>query len=219
MKKNGSFVLAGVFGVIFALLLIGAKGVDVSVIGPANTSVGCSTVNAFVCDRVPVNDTMVLLSDLLFYASFAWVGVFAVIGLCQWIKRKSLKKVDTELYALACFYGVMAGVYVFFEKVIINYRPVLEDGNTFPEASFPSSHAMLAIALYVSAAVLLGKYIKDKKICNIVRIVLTLLAVLTVIFRMFSGMHWFTDILAGVSISLCLVFLYQGICLRLNKEK
>ena len=42
-----------------------------------------------------------------------------------------------------------------FAKVTVNYRPVLEDGAL--ESSYPSSHTMLAVCAFLSAAVQLGR--------------------------------------------------------------
>ena len=44
---------------------------------------------------------------------------------------------------------MMISVYILFEKVVINYRPILIDNEL--EASFPSSHTMLAICTSVSS--------------------------------------------------------------------
>ena len=58
------------------------------------------------------------------------------------VQRKSLARVDRDLYALAGLYVALGMCYIFFEKFIVNYRPVILDEGL--EASFPSSHTMLA---------------------------------------------------------------------------
>ena len=61
---------------------------------------------------------------------------YALIGGMELIKEKSLKKVRLEIYTLGGLYVVVLVLYVFFEKCIINYRPILIDGVL--EASYPS---------------------------------------------------------------------------------
>ena len=66
--------------------------------------------------------------------------LFALAGLVQWIRRKSLLKVDKEILALGGLYLIVIGFYILFELVIVNYRPIIMPGSVHPEASFPSSH-------------------------------------------------------------------------------
>lgn len=70
------------------------------------------------------------ITDIILAAALLLVGVFGVLGVCQWYKRKSLKKVDRELLAFVPSLGVMAAVYFFFDKVLVlNTRP---DGSGEP---------------------------------------------------------------------------------------
>jgi undecaprenyl-diphosphatase len=62
-------------------------------------------------------------------------------------------------------------------------------------------------------------YLQDKKICLwIVEIVSVLIIAVTVIGRLISGVHWFTDIVAGVLLSSSLVALYYS-ALKYMEEK
>ena len=67
------------------------------------------------------------------------------MGLGQWIRRKSLRKVDFTILALGIFYIATAAAFLFFENHVINYRPLLIGGNL--EASYPSSTTLLAICV------------------------------------------------------------------------
>ena len=128
-----------------------------------------------------------------------------MIGLIQLIKRKSIKKVDREIILLGVLYVLMAVVYVAFEKVIINYRPILIDGEL--EASYPSSHTLLAICICISSIIVSKNYVPEKylKITNIITILL-LLGVFAG--RIISGVHWISDIVGGVLISLTLLMYF-----------
>lgn len=149
---------------------------------------------------------------MLWYDITDWLGIaailtalfFALAGLVQLIKRRSLLKVDREILALGGLYIIVIGLYVLFEKVIINYRPIIMPGSTHPEASFPSSHTMLVCIIMGSAAMLLGKY----KLCTALRIMCLSVIAVTVIGRLIAGVHWFTDILGGILISITLLSVF-----------
>ena len=111
----------------------------------------------------------------------------------------------------------MAVVYVVFEKVVINYRPILIDGEL--EASYPSSHTLLALCIGISSIIVSKNYVSDKyrKITNIVTIVL-LLGVF--VGRIVSGVHWISDIVGGVLISLTLLmYFYTLYDIRFKKKR
>ena len=111
----------------------------------------------------------------------------------------------------------MAVVYVFFEKFIINYRPVLIDGEL--EASYPSSHTILAICICISSLLVSKNYLSDKylKIANIVTVLLLLGVFLG---RVISGVHWISDIIGGVIISATLLmYFYTLYDTRRKKNK
>ena len=150
------------------------------------------------------------LTQVLGYAVLLLVAVFAVVGLLQLIRRKSLWKADREILALGCLYVVVFALYILFEKAIVNYRPVIMPGELAPEASFPSSHTMLACTVLGSAAALLKKYVKDESLVRILRALCVVVALVIVCGRLFSGVHWLTDIIGGLLYSAALLFLFSG---------
>ena len=126
--------------IVFTVLV---STVDVRFIGPANSKVGLASVNEAFFKTFKGNDTLYLLTEILGYLTFLIIGAFAVLGVYQLIKGKSLKKVDVKIIALGVFYVVVLIFYVLFEVLVINYRPVLVEGEL--EASYPSSHTVLSI--------------------------------------------------------------------------
>ena len=138
------------------------------------------------------------ITEILGLITILIVGIYGILGLYQLIKRKSLFKVDKELYILGGLYISMALVYVFFEKFIINYRPLLIDG--VPEASYPSSHTILAICICVSSLIVSRNYIRQKH-QGLVDTITILLLLGVFLGRVVSGVHWISDILGGVLIS------------------
>lgn len=206
MKKK--FIFSGIFAILFALLLAAVKLIDVAPIGPANTSIGLSHVNGAVHTYLGESELWYDLTEILGFVALALIPTFAIVGLIQLIKRKSILAVDPEILSLGCIYTLTAATYVLFELVVINYRPI---ATAEPEASFPSSHTMLACVVLVSAVILAGKYIKPLGLRIPLQVLGSLMAGVTAVGRLLSGVHWLTDIVGGVLISAALVLLFAAL--------
>ena len=128
----------------------------------------------------------------------------------QLVKRKSLLKVDRELLGAGVLYAVVLALYVAFEKIIVNYRPVIMPDETAPEASFPSSHTLLACVVFGSAIILADTYVRKHKARKTVRAVFAVLILVMVAGRLLSGVHWITDIIAGLLYSGSLLSAFKG---------
>jgi len=218
MSKKTKLILSLVCAVLFLALILLVKTVDVqpvevksaeaeSAVAPVQEDIGLSGINTAARDAVGVRLSFYKITKYLGYLSFLVAGCFAALGLWQWISRKSLKKVDPTLWSLAIIYAMVLILYFFFEKVVVNCRPVMLPGETVPAASYPSTHTMLACVVFGSAAIALGRYVRNGTLCKALQAALWALAGLTVALRFLSGVHWLTDILGGVLISASLLFL------------
>lgn len=215
MKKNKSNIWLPIILTITSIVFIFlVKNVDVKAIGPKNSSVGFSSINGFFKDLLGSNMTIYKITEVLGVIALLIVGIYGLIGIIQLIKRKSLFKVDKKIIALGCLYAVVLGMYVLFEKVVINYRPVLID--KVLEASFPSSHTMLAVCVCMSAIIMNKDYIKNKKYLKYTNICIFILMLLIVLGRFISGVHWFSDIVGGLLISATLLSYFDIAYRRLN---
>ena len=197
--------------ILFTLLV---KVVDVQQIGVEGTSIGFATINQFVFKTLKENELWYNITEILGLVALATVAIYGLIGLTLVIKRKSLLKVDKEIIALGIFYVVVIGIYILFEKVIVNYRPVLIDG--IKEASYPSSHTLMTICLCISA-VIINKKLFNNKITKYANLLLLVIMSTTVIGRLLSGVHWFTDIIGGILISTALLTTFYTIISKSNK--
>ncbi len=156
---------------------------------------------------------------MIWYSITDWLGVvalltafcFAVIGLIQTVNRKSLLKVDIRIILLGIYYVIVIVAYVFFEIFIINYRPVILEESVGLEASYPSSHTMLVICIMGAAFVLFQQMIQNKMIRVIMNSLSGLVIFITVVGRMISGVHWFTDIVGGILLGITLIQLYASV--------
>ena len=212
-KKNILIcVLLVLISIIYTLLV---KYVDTSTIGPNGSVVGFSSLNSFVFNLTGNNMTLYKITEILGIIPILIALMYAVIGLIQVTDRKSLK-VDKELIALGILYVVVILIYVFFEKCIINYRPVIIDGVL--EASYPSSHTLLSICI-CGSALLINKYLfNNKKIYKYINIISIISMVLIVLGRLLSGVHWASDIIGSIIISITLLKILETYYLSIKKE-
>lgn len=219
MKKSKKYLcVSGLFMILFLLLIAAIKFADVKPIGPQGSEIGLATLNGKIREIFGFNHIWYNITDLLGKVSILVACFFAVLGLYQLIKRKSLKKVDRDIWLLACVYIVSAVAYVFFEKCIINYRPIILEENLL-EASFPSSHTVLVICFVGTALHQFAHRIKDIKLKNIFVAACAVIICVMVIGRLISGVHWFTDILGGVLLACSIVFAYAGLYEKLSLKK
>ena len=199
----------------FVIWTVALRFVDVQAIGPRESAVGFATVNRFIHDLIGVNFTLYTITDWLGLVPLMFVMGFAMLGLTQWIKRKHLLKVDPSIFVLGGFYIVVLAAFVLFEMLVINYRPVLIEGRL--EASYPSSTTMLAMCVMPTALLQLQARIKSPSLKWWVTFAITIFTAFMVFGRLFSGVHWFTDIVGGGLLSAGLVLMYRAICRFVEK--
>lgn len=213
-KRN--IIISSILVFMAILFTILAKVIDVKPVGLDNTNLGFSTINKYVFDLLGTSNLWYVITKYLGIIAILIICIYGLIGIIQLIKRKSLLKVDREIIILGIFYVIVMMIYVFFEKVIINYRPILEDG--LLEASYPSSHTLLT--LFVSgSAILINKKLYNNKYIKVINILLFIMMILMPVGRLLSGVHWFTDILGGVLISSALLMsFYTLIVILINKK-
>lgn len=209
-KKNRKGLIVGIgLLVAFVLWTVAVKFIDVQPIGPEGSVVGFATVNRFVHGLTGVNMSLYNITDLLGLVPLGFVMVFGVLGLIQWVKRKHILKVDYSILVLGGFYIVVMAVYVLFEMLTLNYRPVLING--ILEASYPSSTTMLVMCVMPTAIMQFNERIRNSVLRRSVTVIITAFIIFMVIGRLVSGVHWFTDIVGGALLSAGLVVLYYSV--------
>lgn len=211
MKNKMKVCLGGISGALFVLLILLVRTVDVDAIGPEGSSVGFSKINGAVKDTFSYNETWYKITQYLGYAALAIAGGFALLGLVQLIRRKSFFKVDKNIIALGVLFAVVIILYVMFNKIAVNYRPVILPDEGVLEASFPSSHTVLTCVVMGGAMLQLPYYVKNQGLRLALNTILALIILLTVGGRLVSGAHWLTDILGGILLSGCLLFVFSGV--------
>ena len=216
MKKK--LITAAVCFGLFLVLILLVKAVDVAAVGPEGTKVGLSKLNVAVHDLFGENLGWYKVTNILGYVAILIALCFAAIGGLQLIRRRSVLKVDKEILLLGALYVVTVILYVFFEKAIVNYRPMLMPDGEGIEASFPSSHTVLSCVILGSGLFLVKKYLKKQKTVRLIcTVAFAVMLALIVAGRLISGVHWFTDIVGGILLSVALLTAYEGL-LKLWKK-
>lgn len=213
-KNLRNFSVTAVLFLLFIALTIAVLTIDMQPIGPESSIVGLADLNKSLHDAIGVNHYWYNITEWTGLIAITVACGFSLLGLAQLIARKSIKKIDSDIFALGSFYLLVAICYALFEIWIVNYRPVMMDGTL--EASFPSSHAMVVLCIMTTAIMQFQTRIKNRLLKTAVIYISALIIVMTIIGRLVSGVHWFTDIMGGVLLGFSLTMLYYSIVQRLN---
>ena len=152
--------------------------------------------------------TLYTITDWLSIVPICIVLAFVILGFIQLINRKNILKVDYDILVLGGFYVTVMAMYVLFEMVVVNYRPVLIEGVL--EASYPSSTTMLVMCIMPTTIMQLNRRIKNIRLKGMVSFILSLFTAFMVVGRLISGVHWLSDIIGGALLSIGLVMMYKA---------
>ena len=193
----------------FFLWTLAIRFIDVQTIGPQESAVGFATLNQLFHDFTGIHIDLYTITDWLSLVPLGLGLGFASLGLIQWFKRKHFVKVDYSILVLGVFYILVILVYALFEMFVINYRPVLING--YLEASYPSSTTMLVMCVMLTSIMQFHARIKNVVLKRCVTSAITAYIIFMVIGRLISGVHWLTDIIGGVLLSVGLVLIYRAV--------
>ena len=216
MKKKKTLILALAFFLAFTIWTFLIMTADVSVAGQSEMPVGLSGLNTRFFDLTGVNMTLYTVTDWAGLIPVAVCLVFAALGLCQLVGRKSLFKVDGDILLLGGYYLLVIFCYLLFETVPINYRPILIDGRL--EASYPSSTTLLTLSVMPTLIFQAKRRLKSTALKNAVTALSLAFSVFVVLGRLVSGVHWLTDIIGGALLSAALFSGYRAAVLFFIKE-
>ena len=208
-KRGKSFLIFGVgLLIVFVVFTILIQAVDVKPLGVNGTNIGFSTFNTWFHSLTGVNWALYNITDWLGLVPVFICMAFGGVGFFQLIKRKSLLKVDLDIIILGIHYVIVISGYLIFEMIPINYRPILING--FMEASYPSSTTLLVLGVMPTVIFQINRRMKNIKIKNIISAITIIFSVFMVVGRLISGVHWVTDIVGSVLLSMGLFYIYKG---------
>lgn len=192
---------------LFITWTAAVRSVDLQPIGPESSSVGFARFNGSFHRLTGVHMDLYILTDWLSLIPMLIMMFFAGIGLMQWISRRRIMKVDPDILLLGLFFLSVFTFYILFEEFPVNYRPVLI--NESLEASYPSSTTLLVLTVMPASVLQIRRRIKCPPLRALLIILNIIFSVIMVLFRTISGVHWLTDIIGGVLLSVLLTDLYS----------
>lgn len=210
--SKGSLVAGCALLAAFVLLTIAIMTVDVQPIGPLDSSVGLASINGTFFALVGTSALFDTLSDGLLLLALMTVAGFGIIGIKQLIQRRSLAAVDRDLYFLLGLFVVLLVLYVAFDALALNYRPVLDEGEL--KASFPSSHTLLIVCVASITIMQVRNRLDSDTLVVVIEIICILVIIGAVVARALSGAHWLTDVTGGLLLGLSLACFYHALCER-----
>ncbi len=155
-----------------------------------------------------------LATNIILAAALATLAIFAFLALFQWIRRKSLKKVDRPLLLMLAPLLLMVLTYFIFDKfLILNTRP---DGSGEP--SFPSTHVMVVATIFALVATILPRYVKSKTACALFDVLMLALTILVSVGRVFANKHWPSDVVGALIFAAIFALIYYLILRRTKHE-
>ena len=220
MKKSEKKEMIGgiAFIMLFTVWTVLIKTVDVRPLGQNGTDIGFASFNLWFYRKTGVRMWLYAVTDRLELAAIAICLSFGILGLIQLIKRKKLIKVDKDIIILGVYYLVVIVAYLIFDKIPINYRPVLIDGSM--EASYPSSTTLLVMSVTLALVEQIDRRIKHNTVKRLLQMISAIFMGLMVTGRLLSGVHWFTDIIGAVLLSIGMFLIYKGFadtCITMGK--
>ena len=211
MKKNkiGLIFFAIILLIGFCIWTVLVQKIDLQPIGPENSVVGFATMNSAFHKLTGVHLGLYHATDWLEILPFAICGLFGIVGLVQWIQRKNMWKVDADILLLGASYIIVIAAFFLFEKLTINFRPILIEGVL--EASYPSSTTMLTISVLPTAMMQAKRRIPSRPLLVVTYVFGVLLTVYMLVGRMLSGVHWLSDIIGAALFGGGMVLLYAAV--------
>lgn len=151
---------------------------------------------------------------------FTALGGVAVLTLVTFVAAGFLltsRKPALALFLLAAI-GGGALVSSILKSVFLRPRPELvEHLVQVNSASFPSGHAMNSAIVYLTLAALLARSMADWRLRIYLLLVSMLLVVLIGFTRVYVGVHWPTDVLAGWSVGAAWAIVCSLLAQRLQR--
>ena len=218
-KRSGRRQLFTGIGLLaaFAVWTMLIQLVDVQGAGPDGTMIGFAVFNVWFHQLTGVHLTIYTITDWLGLIPIFICLCFAMLGLIQLIRRKSLFKVDWDIILLGIYYVLVIFGYLFFEMVPVNYRPILIEGRL--ESSYPSSTTLLVVSVMPTLQFQMDRRAENPLIKRVSAVVVIAFSAFMVIGRMIAGVHWATDIIGSILLSAGLFSLYRtAFILLMGKE-
>ena len=204
LKNYGKYIIVGIgiviFGIIATLLLIDKITPFDNIIYNAIISLKSDSVtNFFKLITKLCNEKFIIIATLLIFIILLF-------------KKKKIGFILT-LNVLLC-----SGLNTLIKHIFLRPRPVglklIKQGGY----SFPSGHSMMAVAFFGILIYLVCRSKWKKSIKILLSSLLTVLILLIGISRIYLGVHFASDVLAGFAIALSYLIIFTSVVFK-NKNK
>lgn len=204
IKNNKHFVLLFICLAIFIVILINVlngniEGFDNNIYNEISS--------------LKSNFTTVFFKTITMFADEEPIIIIAIICLIVIKNRKIGASIAVNLASSAFINHLI-------KEIVQRQRPPIElrmvEESSF---SFPSGHAMTSAAFYGLIMYFIFKKVKNKKLRNTICTVLSLLILLIGISRIYLGVHYASDVIAGFVLAIIYLVLYITFILKLFKIK
>lgn len=193
---------------VFVLWTVLIQTVDVQPFGAKGTNIGFATINCWFHKLTGVNMEIYTITDWLGLIPIFICIIFGGMGFVQLIQKRSIFKVDRDIILLGAYYIIVIFVYLLFEKIPINYRPILIEG--FLEASYPSSTTLLVLCIMPTLMEQVNRRSESVIFKEIIKAFVICFSAFMVLGRLISGVHWLTDIVGSIMLSFGLFCIYKA---------
>ncbi len=199
--KAGAYLLAA-----FVIWTVMIRFMDVRPAGPDGTEIGLAAVNTWFHRLTGVHMALYTVTDWLGLVPVFICICFGILGAVQLVIRKGLFRVDADIILLGVYYAVTILLYLLFEMIPLNYRPVLIDGRLEP--SYPSSTVLLVLGVMPTLAYQAGRR-AGRTVRRLAAVFSAAFSVFMVLGRTVSGVHWLSDIIGSVLLSAGMFIMYR----------
>ncbi|MDO8459685.1 MAG: phosphatase PAP2 family protein [Nanoarchaeota archaeon] len=203
-KNNVFFLISAAALLLFAYLIIAVSQGNLNNINE----------NVLLFSSKFHNSYLTQLALFIHY-SFTYISLFIfaiIVFIYMWIKHRS-KEESILLIAL-----IITTIFLYITKSLIHEARPLNALITLTDFSFPSGHSAFAVVLIGLLAYFLLSNIPKKR-QPIIYIIAAFLILLVAYSRLYLGVHWFTDVLAGLSLGIFILFLSIMVLDSVRKKK
>jgi len=196
LPKNFKWIISFLCLIVFLVL---AKSVFFKEIIQIDT-IGYNIISTYL-----INDTLTPIVKIITnFSSVIYLTIITII-LIIFIKDKKIKlSIIVNLIIITFFNQILK--FVLQRPRPDNFRIIDESGY-----SFPSGHAMVSMAFYGYLIYLIYINIKNKYLKYSLIFILTCLIIIIGISRIYLGVHYTSDVVAGFLVSISYLIVYTNI--------
>jgi len=196
-RKDSKIVLSLVFLVLFLFLmnLVTLNNRIINSIDSSAENYSTSIRNGFL------TSFMKIITDL---GDWKIIFVLTAIIAAFLLYRKKLKHLFVLILSVVAGEGIIWTI----KNLVERARPDVVNALVYESSySFPSGHAFISLSFYALIMYFVYKSSESKTIKTITVIASLLIVFLIGVSRVYLGVHWISDVVAGSFLGICWVFL------------